>query len=775
MSQQIAYALFSDLRSSDPAIRFTVLTRIESISWTNELKVAFSVLAEAEADPATRLHMQLILARVSPDRAKAIPPDRIQAELERLAGDPAQDPIRFVLLLEGLTREQGPAAVLTLKDHHWEAYPVEVLPFVLRFLRKFGTPDLVPKLEGLCRHPNPRILAAAVEALERLAPESLQSLIVPLLTNPNYEIRSRAIKVLYKWDPEEALRHFEGMLFSEDPQDRHAAMFHAYFFPFDRIEPLLLRFLGAEDDPTLLTRAGYLFQVNPTPDPPLALLEVMEGCLGGKQQVLGGILKGVLEAQGKFLQAKPQELLEQLKTSYRTKKARELIEQCRLQWPSADDARREDILGRLRDLHQKGYEEAASLLKFLTVRPVPPSGLHTPEPDLTKTPLSALAADRRLDMLKTSPDLVVTRFSEIEGVWDSLTVPEKVLILRELGTRKMKSPLGRLAVPALEAADVTLATAAVDTLADIDPDLLFPHLPKLIRHPQTEVQIAAIRVYSLYDKKEALRLLDRLLAAPLPAARATAIFHLARFDFPSVKEMLLGALRRETDADNLTRIAAILTSNAEERLAGDVYRIANSATGDLRTILDRMVEQVCQALLGRGKTTAGSLVALIERFRTALAEEQKQVTAAPAYSVANIQKLRQQQAAGRPIAPGSRKPLTSSEDENLLAFGLQAFFGMGFAALLIWFLALSHLLPAVPEAPIPPARPTTPALPPGERIIEGKVLSTDAEGFVVEPLSGGEPLLIRNRSFPQGSTLKIRIRSIPPVQGKPAAEIVETY
>ncbi|HQG30188.1 MAG TPA: hypothetical protein PLY73_16670, partial [Candidatus Ozemobacteraceae bacterium] len=113
MSQQIAYALFSDLRSPDPAIRFAVLTRIESISWTDELKVAFSVLAEAESDPATRLHMHLILARVSPDRAKRIPPDRIQAELERLAGDPGQDPIRFVLLLESLPREQGPATVFT--------------------------------------------------------------------------------------------------------------------------------------------------------------------------------------------------------------------------------------------------------------------------------------------------------------------------------------------------------------------------------------------------------------------------------------------------------------------------------------------------------------------------------------------------------------------------------------------------------------------------------------------------------------------------------------
>ncbi|MBP7633415.1 hypothetical protein KBA41_04550, partial [Candidatus Ozemobacteraceae bacterium] len=115
MSQQIAYALFSDLRSPDPAVRFTVLTRIESITWTDELKVAFSVLAEAEADPATRLHMQMILARVSPDRARPIPADRIQAEFERLAATPGDDPIRFVLLLEGLKKEHAPAAVLTLK------------------------------------------------------------------------------------------------------------------------------------------------------------------------------------------------------------------------------------------------------------------------------------------------------------------------------------------------------------------------------------------------------------------------------------------------------------------------------------------------------------------------------------------------------------------------------------------------------------------------------------------------------------------------------------
>jgi HEAT repeat protein len=767
MSQTIAHALFADLRSSDPAIRFSVLSRIENIAWTDDLRVAFAVLAETEQDPGTRFHMRLILARVSPAHARVLPAaDLLQQEIARLAGEPGSDPVGFALILDSLSIEQGPVAVMTLKEHGWESYPADLLPFVLRLLGKFGTPDLVPALEALCRHPDPRVLSAAVEALERLAPESLQGLIVPLLNNPNHGIRSRAVRLLYKWDPDEAVRHFQEMLFSDDPQDRHAAMFHAYFFPFDRIEALLVRFLGLEDDAGLLTKAGYLFQVNPAPEPPMALIDVMESCLGPKRALIGGILKGVLEAQGRLLQADPHQLLEKLRTSYRNKKARELLDQCRLQWPAADEVQRQDILGRLEVLNQRGFPAAGALLTVLRgdTTSTAPRAAEEPKPAPEPSPLTGSPPPH--------PGA---------GAPTARPLPKKP----ELG--------GRNAVASLEAVDPVMVTAAIEALAESNPDQLFPYLPRLIRHSSLEVQIAAIRVYSMYDKKEALRLLDRLLVTPQPATRATALFHLARFDFPSIQGMLLEALGRETDRENLAKIAAILTSNADERLAHDVFRIAQTIDGDRRTDFDRLVEQVCLSVLEQKRTTAPTLLALLDRLREAESERRRQSEAAPDYSVANIRRLRQQQGAGRgtglagsdPTAPGAhhRRATTAggsaeSEDEHLWGFALQSFFGMGFLAWLVWVMILSPLLPAGPSGLTPAdgsrnaqaQRPGT-----GEQLLEGRVMAIASDGLIIAPTSGGAAVLVRPRVFPVGSSLKLRIRPLPSATGTAQAELLETY
>ncbi|MBP7632639.1 hypothetical protein KBA41_00615, partial [Candidatus Ozemobacteraceae bacterium] len=215
--------------------------------------------------------------------------------------------------------------------------------------------------------------------------------------------------------------------------------------------------------------------------------------------------------------------------------------------------------------------------------------------------------------------------------------------------------------------------------------------------------------------------------------------------------------------------------NTDERLASDLYRIARAAPEASRQALDRLVEQMCQSLLERRKTPAGSLVALLEGFRTSYAEEQKQAAAAPAYSVSNIQKLRQQQAAGRAAGSAPQSQAPTAEDGGLLAFGLQAFLSMGFAAWLIWLLVISPLLPAIPKVPGASPAPAS-RLPAGNRqIIEGKVVAVATDGIVVAPVSGGEPVLIRNRNVTPGATLKLRVRPLPPSQGKPQAELVEFY
>lgn len=67
-------------------------------------------------------------------------------------------------------------------------------PFLARLFRLHGSREDVPALEELCRPRSPRVILAAVEALERLDPDHLSALVVPLLRNPNPAVQAVAIR-----------------------------------------------------------------------------------------------------------------------------------------------------------------------------------------------------------------------------------------------------------------------------------------------------------------------------------------------------------------------------------------------------------------------------------------------------------------------------------------------------------------------------------------------------------------------------------------------------
>lgn len=880
MNPSLADSLFADLRSPDPAIRFSVLSRLEALKGDPAVLEGLAVLTGRETDPSTRFHMELILARAGrrPDgvAAGAGSSARLFEEFEDLVRHPQDDPLRLALLLENLPPEKQALAAMTLTEARWETFPDAVLPFVLGFLRVHGSPDQVPVIETLCRHPDPRVLAAAVEALERLHPASLETLIVPLLTNPNYGIRSRAVRLLYKLDPREALRHFEAMLGSDDANDREAAMFHAYFFPFEEIEPMMLRFLGVEDDPALLTKAGYLFQVNPRPDPPHALIEVMEASRGGKKKILADLVKGVLTTQSQLLDVPAAELLERLQTSYREKKAGEIVQQIRLAWPGADPAARQALALRLQELAQRGFAAATAAAAELLgtavglgpvappagspasalhrapggtpvppAAPVPgsphgsaPGSLRTPGPGggsgigsgpgpgdggeaaaAGPTPLPApgsgpatragggpgssgagagaasgaaaeagisggpdpvaaldpavvsprdlarLPAAARPAVWKAQAGRLAAFRAEIGALWPKMERDERLVLLQALRPGEEQAFLETVGELALADPDAGVLGEAVEKLAELVPDFLFPVLPKLVCHPSPEVQMAAIHVFALFDKRQALRLLGQMLAAPVPAARAQALFHLCRFDYPSIRPILLDRLRHETEPGNLEKIQAAFQANIDEPTLEQIYRITAEESGSRRVILDRLVTTLGQTLVDAGRAGADSLLAVLERFRGNLEAERKQAERAKDYSLANIQRLRAEKA--RAACPGGGTAVAGragpADDEPIAAFALKAFAGFGAAAVVLYLAVLVPLLPV--------AAPAAGGASGEGRIIEGKVLSRGPDGLEIEPGAGKEPIRLTVPGT-VGGRLKARIRMLPPQGGRQRAEVL---
>ncbi len=768
--------LFADLRSPDLSIRFSVLLRIEDLEWTPEQVQTLRELFSAETDPGTRFHLQKILTRVGSGPEKKAGAE-VAVELTSLLRKPQRDDLGLAILLEQVTRKEAPLIATKLRHAQWHTFSAEVLPFVISFFRRHGSGEDVPFLEKLCSHENPRVVAAAVEALEKLNSESLKPLIVTLLLHPSHGIRSRAIRLLYRWDPREAIRHLEATLFSDEAQERSAGLFHAFFFPFNEIEPLLRRFLSIEDNAELLQRAGLLFRANPLPEELGRLMEVMESCRGNKRAIIGELIKGVAVSlhQAGLVDRKPEKLLQELQEGYRKRKTQELLERCRLALSGTDPEIRRKAVEKLGDLARLGLSQAGELLRLHAAsetdeslrsqvtrvlgpetllpesEPVPPT---TPEPaappavaavkpiDAAPQPVLPPIApakpepsppppqEVKIDVsllqekLEHKPPVETAKIEspvppkpESEPVSRPITAakteassppPPADKILAQIERLRPQLPsmlakwkgqekiqlikslarLGRredaqLLQPCLSDADSACLAATIEALSLLDPDVLFPYLPKLIQHAADEVRVVAIRAFSLFDKRQALALVEKMLNAVQPRQRNLAIFCAAELDFPSVQQLLLKAIQREQDPDNIKQICAIFHNNPDEELYAQLIELSSELDEPKRNTLKRLASEMADQVVRAGETSFKSASDLEAHVRKRLKEEkEKRDRAQPSYSLQNIQKIRKQQASS---CQGS------FSDPGLVRFAASAFSVGAVATLLLWFFVIGPL------------------------------------------------------------------------------------
>lgn len=685
-----AKALFSDLKSGDPDVRFSVLSRIEGLKWTEELEAAFLKLINEETEPNLKFQMQKAMAMIQRGRSSESKSHSIAAEIEILLKNPNPDYLTLALSLETVGRAEGALVSIQLREAHWYQFPDRVIPAILQFLKKYGSFEDIAHIEAFCRHPDPRILACAVEALEKLNPDSLKELMVPLLINPIPGIRSRAIRFLYRWDPDEALRHFEYMLFSETREDRLAALFHAYFFPFAKIELPMLKFLGMESDPDLLARAGLLFRANPMPAIPPKLLVARETSSGEKKRILGEIFSGVVESlfKAKLLKIPVDRYINELETRLRDHKAKLLIDHCSIALTSGNKAQKKSSVIRLFDIASHGYREALDTIKIRYQNETDPElksligqRLESLEPAAEEPEINffSLPQQKRLHFLD---NIDAGRLSslrpKLEAHLAACPVEERIVLINTLGRIGEKCD-SKLVLNYLRDSDARVLSAAVETITALDPDAILPFLPQLLRNKADDVRAATVRVFALFDKKQAISLVDKMLHEISPAQRSLAIFSAGCFDFPSVRDILFSALQREHDPENIRQLCKIFRANLDDDLYMDLTANANQSSGIKQEILRSFILECASIMIEDGKTTCKSPEELQFTVNERLkAEEKKRQSALPAYSLSNIKKIRSE---------GSFSKTESTR--SLMNFAVVIYGTAAILTALVWFVFLA--------------------------------------------------------------------------------------
>ncbi len=725
--------LFAELSSPDPSIRFSVLSRIEEMPLTAEQIAEFRSLLASECEPGIRFHMQKVLARFEPGEQTR--PD--SSGLSELLRQPARDEISLALFLESVKRGEAQAVAGELRKSGWVNFSAQLLPSVLKFLKKFGAAEDIDAVAGLCSHSDPRVLSAAVEALEKLSPERLREHIVPLLLNANSGIRSRAVRILYRFDPSEALRHFESMLFSSSEEEKQAALFHSFFFPFKQIESLMLRYISVEADSELIKKAGLVFMANPDRQIPLRLLEARQACVGEKYQLIDNILKGVLQSlfQAGLVNAEPAQMLEVLESHFREKRIRLYIERFSLGLKSGEAETRLKSALKLSELIRHGVDEPRALVdeflkkesdekivarvrQFLESGRLEPETARKPEPEAAGKKAEPVQQKAFIDLPPEQRQKIYDAINRenygqhmagIIGFFTQLPIEEQTAVLgviERAGTRKETE----LVLRCLESDNVDLLTAAIDALSVVNPEALHPLLPQLIKHRFDEVKVAALKVFALFDKKQAISLVEQMLHSIRPVQRRNAIFCLAHFDYASVSQILLGALKNEGDEENQQQIFSILLSNADEETFFQVYVEARTGRSTRSDLYARLYAGLVARILAAdpAKTEAGLFAAAEER----LEEEKRSQNQRSAYQLEKIQKIRQE----------SQKK--SEPDPGLVRFAVAAYAIGAVLTALIWFLFMAPS--STPQRVTKPVKKATAQPKNTTRTVKGIISGVDA-------------------------------------------------
>ncbi len=701
--------LLSDLRSPDPTIRFSVLSKLEDLSLAPEQLNKIEQLHESEPDMGIRFHMQKLLAKYR-DQKKTV--CSIKA-LEEMLKAPEENEIALALMLESVKRADATLVAIALREAGWSGFSQKLLPSVLKFLKKYGSFEDTREVEKLCRHHDPRVLSAAIETLEKISPERLKDLIVPLLIYPNHGIRSRAVRLLHKWDPSEALRHFESMLFSEHSHEKQAALFQAFFFPFREIASLLLRYISVEIDEELIKKAGLIFRANPDRQTPACLLEIRQTCTGNKREIIDSILKGVLESlyQARIVNADPARMLETLEAHFREKRLKLLLERYEIALKSGDDQTRFQAAIKLCELVRHNVIQARSMLatflarerndklkqkveQFLRAGALSfepgPAAQSDPEPVPVAAPAQKVFSElneeeRQFFLAGIDAESFKDKFEELWGAFSTASTEEQCSIIKlieKFGQPRNSEPI----LSCLKSDNEEVLTAAIECLSSVNPETLHPFLPQLVKHRFDEVKIAAIKVFALYDKGQAISLLEKMLNSIKPMQRRSAIFCLGFFDFHSVRPTLLAALKTESDPDNRQQICSIIKSNADKETFYRLY--CDWKTG--KKIQSEFYEVLCKeiALELSQNQSVDSVQLLYQESADKLAEEQQIQQQRASYKLEKIQKIRK------------TADNNTIFDPSLIRFTVVAYLTGAVLTALIWFMFLAPSSAPPTERPI---------------------------------------------------------------------------
>lgn len=447
---------------------------------------------------------------------------------------------------------------------------------------------------------------ASLRTMVHLKPELLLPDLPALLSSKDPEIKALAIRGLVKIDKEEALNHLQALLLSPTSTERLAGIQNCPFLPFDMVKPLLLKYFAAENNAELLTKAGWIIEMNPDVEVPFRLFEIAERSPEKKASLVKKVLNEAVKLLnqsgilGKQFAAYTKKLQDWVNKRNALRYVRQIVAKldAEIVPPEID---KNVIVTIKQPLINETFKEALTWPISNRVKSRIYSYLGIPEPSLAtkegKTsqkietkpaPVSAAAAEKpknlsQLELLANiTQEKAIEKFNQILMMITHKDSSNEVKIAAlQCLTRCRISGAEDVAVRLIKNIDVALATAAVEYLGIVNPDCVFPYLGQCLKISDIGMKSAALGILKNYDYNQAISYLRAMLYSTEKSQQNMALECLNQFDFALVRDMLTDFLCLDYPENMLEAGLCHFAANPSADNVYSLYKIEQAHPGKI--------------------------------------------------------------------------------------------------------------------------------------------------------------------------------------------------
>ena len=432
---------------------------------------------------------------------------------------------------------------------------------VIRIFGRYWPEDKYNIITNYLHSDNLVLKLASLRTLVHLKPDLLLNELPELLSSSDPEIKVLAIRGLVKIDKVEALNHLQALLLSPTKTERFAGIQNCPFFPFDFIKPLLLKYFAAETNPELLTKAGWIIEMNPDVEIPFALFEIAERSPANKAELVKGVLNESVKLLNKsgILGDKFSQYTRKLQNWVLKRNALRFVRQiiARLDGERvAPEIEQKIVVTIKQPIVKEAFIEAINwpisnlvksrIAKYLGINNneikldqeiIEPAKTEVAKTDATEEKYNDYSL---LEMLETiTPEKAVEKFDKIQLLLTNKksNTELKVAVFQCL-TRCKLSGAEDIATSLINSHDISVATAAVEYLGIVNPDCVFPYLGQCLNISDVGMKSAALCILKNYDYNQAISSLRTMLYSSDITQQNMALECISQFDFTLVRDML---------------------------------------------------------------------------------------------------------------------------------------------------------------------------------------------------------------------------------------------